>query len=490
MLAFNIDKNYNAKSLPEELTRRFPNYDRTEMLAVAAVFPTVQGEAPFAGRPAIFLRLAGCNRGAKVDFGCTFCIPSHLTTSVIQYQTNTGEPDQSGRVINEMMLHNVQVGDNLPTFAEKPSLTGARPEEAETTVKAVNHRHVRLADMVSIRYYSDLNGANDTLFITNEHPLLAFTAESPDVGEYMRADQLQPGYRLYGPQLGNPFKEQNNPLVIVAVEPMQKYEYRQMIQDQIAVGVIQPRDVDTDGETGLSVTNFSCAPHPTYNFNGIHGHNCDTFFAVGEQTRLLSFQEVAEKVSALAKLMPDPMLVITGGEPLLQAPALIPFLYFLDTIGEFTLIQFECNGDLLFTPGATALMEAVEEINESYEEDDDEAMIQFVFSPKRTVREAMNKAVLQYAEKPHCHIRLVISGDENSAYYVVPQALLEEWPHNDIWLSPLTEYKRKPSDTEIVDIAEDIDLPATRRNVDRAIHLAQSLGLKVSFQAHSYIGIK
>ncbi len=32
-----------------------------EMLDVVEVFPTIQGEGPFAGRPAIFIRLAGCN---------------------------------------------------------------------------------------------------------------------------------------------------------------------------------------------------------------------------------------------------------------------------------------------------------------------------------------------------------------------------------------------------------------------------------------------
>ena len=41
-------------------------------LAVSSVFRTIQGEGPFAGRVAVFLRLAGCNFGDKQDH-CDFC---------------------------------------------------------------------------------------------------------------------------------------------------------------------------------------------------------------------------------------------------------------------------------------------------------------------------------------------------------------------------------------------------------------------------------
>lgn len=44
-----------------------------DQLLVTSVFYTVQGEGPFAGHPAVFVRLAGCNRGRKEDMGCAFC---------------------------------------------------------------------------------------------------------------------------------------------------------------------------------------------------------------------------------------------------------------------------------------------------------------------------------------------------------------------------------------------------------------------------------
>lgn len=42
-------------------------------LLVTSIFYTLQGEGPYAGCPAVFLRLAGCNRGRKDDMGCQFC---------------------------------------------------------------------------------------------------------------------------------------------------------------------------------------------------------------------------------------------------------------------------------------------------------------------------------------------------------------------------------------------------------------------------------
>lgn len=42
-------------------------------LLVTNIFYTIQGEGPFAGCPAVFVRLAGCNRGDKEHYGCQFC---------------------------------------------------------------------------------------------------------------------------------------------------------------------------------------------------------------------------------------------------------------------------------------------------------------------------------------------------------------------------------------------------------------------------------
>lgn len=51
--------------------RDYDQYER-DFLLVTKVFYTIQGEGPMAGTPAVFVRLAGCNRGDKAT-GCEFC---------------------------------------------------------------------------------------------------------------------------------------------------------------------------------------------------------------------------------------------------------------------------------------------------------------------------------------------------------------------------------------------------------------------------------
>src|ERR1700678_2242457 len=58
------DRNVTFKDIQERL-------GINEGLVITSIFYTLQGEGPLAGKPAVFIRTSGCNRGSKED--CQFC---------------------------------------------------------------------------------------------------------------------------------------------------------------------------------------------------------------------------------------------------------------------------------------------------------------------------------------------------------------------------------------------------------------------------------
>ena len=59
-------------------------FDDKQTIYVTSIFRTIQGEGPFAGRPAIFVRLAGCNFGSKQN-ACSGCDTSFQLATAVQY---------------------------------------------------------------------------------------------------------------------------------------------------------------------------------------------------------------------------------------------------------------------------------------------------------------------------------------------------------------------------------------------------------------------
>lgn len=65
MVMIVINKDVNASPAA------YRQYSAAGQLLVTSIFRTIQGEGPYAGQACVFLRLAGCNIGEKVD--CPWC---------------------------------------------------------------------------------------------------------------------------------------------------------------------------------------------------------------------------------------------------------------------------------------------------------------------------------------------------------------------------------------------------------------------------------
>ncbi len=67
--------NVRHEPINVDVAARPDDYDKAGHLLVTKIFLTFQGEGIFAGKRAVFLRLAGCNLGGKgvVSPGCTWC---------------------------------------------------------------------------------------------------------------------------------------------------------------------------------------------------------------------------------------------------------------------------------------------------------------------------------------------------------------------------------------------------------------------------------
>ncbi len=87
-----------------------------------------------------------------------------------------------------------------------------------------------------------------------------------------------------------------------------------------------------------------CDTAYTWRFEGDNRpHRDGVDFARAANQVTLEEADVAQRIAALGASMPFPRLVITGGEPLLQAPALVRMLDHLEALAGF-YVEVETNG--------------------------------------------------------------------------------------------------------------------------------------------------
>jgi len=213
---------------------------------------------------------------------------------------------------------------------------------------------------------------------------------------------------------------------------------------------------------------------------------CDTFFDDGDW---MTYEELEAKVrktieeywkgkeapawaisNAGGPLYPNIVMVITGGEPTLQAN-LTAFLE--RQVGDFKVVQIESNGtiDRELPAGVT-----------------------LVCSPKCAEKNGIATKYLaptkQILERADC-LKFVVSSDETSPYYTIPD-WAHEWKRNtgkEIYLSPMNVYNSLPQKIKILHTEKGNITMDQRSTVDEVISFWEPglLNLEKNQANHEYV---
>lgn len=578
LLVTNIDRNVTKK-----------DYTADEM-RVIKTFHTVQGEAPFAGYPCLFLRLAGCNRGAKVGHDCEWCFPGNY-----KVRTPYSTP---------ISLDSIKIGDKLTTFDENFQLV-------ETTVINKIQRDYPLEKMIGLRFKTI---SNRLIWSTEDHPYhvvnkgfvkakdlkpgmilshatnsqlhsfnkvmknplhnkesvkkMAMSKSYPKsnlekkthrilrklghnfqytgntsfpIGDEKRGylfpdfvdhetnkvievydttfkmystdrhtkkgrkdyeNKRRKHYARYGystlfltqtdlhlktrPGSGNPAKKDTQ-----AIRALKKKINQFMVNGEIITEVIVGGNSSVSrmspGKSSdtVSVINLTCHPYNTFMLEkrNLHVHNCDTYFSY-DIGIIDSPENWADKVYKELKPYHEPMLVITGGEPLLQTPALSSFLlrlhYHARKNNNPILVQFETNGD--FTP-IPLIYNMLDNDCHLY------LKLHFVTSPKGNPMRRMWFDKLKESILSEVCISAGFTFRRVVATYAPYDDINPEWLDNplfdNVFLSPMMVYK-------MVNGKQVVEYEQSTANSNHCFYLMKKYDYKpkMSFQSHVFLSIE
>lgn len=201
--------------------------------------------------------------------------------------------------------------------------------------------------------------------------------------------------------------------------------------------------------------------------------SCDTSFEVSK-SKVYDTYTLAKEITDAVNHMKTPpkLLVITGGEPLLQLEAVFRFLSaygeLVRTFGDMT-IQFETNGTIDPRPLYTSWKKSNDMI--SYD-------IVFVVSPKAFKKDALAHWWIDAEYTLDVTIRQVISPNPDSAFHWPDYLNLIE--PETAYLSPVTLYK--PDGT--------VDMERTLESIAYAKDKCIEHGFNLSLQSHVFAGIR
>lgn len=258
------------------------------------------------------------------------------------------------------------------------------------------------------------------------------------------------------------------------------------------------KDFETQGQPRLLVTtDFNTfqgegpfTGHPAY-FIRLAGCNigakedcpwCDTAFQI-DSAKTWSLGTFVRQVTNVGRAR---LIVVTGGEPLLQWDTLIEFIRKANAAdggqGRPLIWQIETNGQLLRA-------EMAHEANE--------ANVVFVISPKvpHTRGSYMPLKLDVLAQFCHIYLKYVVCADVTSPYHGVPlDATMAAAGGTPVYVSGMAIYKRQPAKDELPNIWDRsmIDHEETRLNYRRAAYIVLHATMRevpnfyVSYQTHLF----
>lgn len=205
--------------------------------------------------------------------------------------------------------------------------------------------------------------------------------------------------------------------------------------------------------------------------------DCDTNFLYDEG-KVLSTTDLVELVKTQCLAPDPPLVVITGGEPMLQDNI-------TRLIGRLHLagcrVQIESNGDRLAA---------------GFIESDVCRRAMLVVSPKINPSSKQYNRLSEAVFKRADYLKFIVDAHKASPYHLLPPYVYE-WSMaknsgDRVYVSPWTVYQRGVELDETASIWQEdlIDKERTRANMAHAVSLCLRHGHKLSLQTHLITGVE
>lgn len=199
---------------------------------------------------------------------------------------------------------------------------------------------------------------------------------------------------------------------------------------------------------------------------------CDTDFRMGHG-KIMAVDDILAEAKSYQPANQAKLMVLTGGEPLLQNP----FILVREFLGDGWIVQIETNGYFW--------SDDLHMLSSSWKN-----KLVTVVSPKVNKRGEYPPIEGRLFHDSSC-LKIVVEADPNSPYHGWPSYVEGFKAFNKpIYVSPIAVYHREPvRDTEVVSVWSEhtpLDRAACRRNYRYAAELAMKLGFRLSLQTHLF----